>query len=35
MLYELRYTDEAKEGLYRLAKSEPNVYQKAVRLWSL
>lgn len=31
MLYELRYTDEAKEGLFRLAKSEPKVYQKAVR----
>lgn len=31
MTYELRYTDEAKEGLAKLAKSEPKNYQKAVR----
>ncbi len=31
MTFELRFTDEAKEGLFRLAKSEPKSYQKALR----
>lgn len=32
MHYEVRYTVEATDGLFKLAKSEPKVYQKAVRL---
>ena len=31
MIYELKYTDEANEGLVRLAKSEPKVFQKALK----
>ncbi|MBQ4507964.1 MAG: Txe/YoeB family addiction module toxin [Paludibacteraceae bacterium] len=31
MIYELRYTDEANQGLVRLAKSEPKAFQKALR----
>lgn len=31
MIFELRYTEEAKIHLVQLAKSEPKVYQKAVR----
>ena len=31
MIYELIYTDEAKSHLFQLAKSEPKVYQKALR----
>lgn len=31
MIYEIRYTDEANEGLARLAKSEPKVFQKALK----
>ena len=31
MIFELRYTDEAKEHLVQLAQSEPKVYQKTVR----
>ena len=32
MRYEIRYTNEANEGLIRLAKNEPKVFQKAVKL---
>ena len=32
MHYEVRYTVEATDGLFKLAKNEPKVYQKAVRL---
>ncbi len=31
MTFELRFTEEAKEGLFRLAKNEPKSYQKALR----
>lgn len=31
MLYEIRYTSEANEGLFKLAKSEPKVFQKALK----
>ena len=31
MRYEIRYTDEANEGLVKLAKSEPKVFQKALK----
>ena len=31
MIFELKYTEEAKSHLAQLAKSEPKVYQKAVR----
>ena len=31
MLYEIRYTNEANEGLVKLAKSEPKVFQKALK----
>jgi len=31
MTFELRYTEEAKSHLAKLAKNEPKVYQKALR----
>ena len=31
MMYELRFTDLANEGLERLAKSEPKAFKKALR----
>lgn len=31
MGYEIRFTDLAMQGLAKLAKSEPKVYQKALR----
>ena len=31
MMYELRFTDLANEGLVRLAKSEPKAFKKALR----
>lgn len=31
MIFELRFTDEAKDGLYKLAKHEPKAFQKASR----
>lgn len=31
MMFELRYTEESKSHLAKLAKSEPKLFQKAVR----
>jgi toxin YoeB len=31
MMFEIRFTDLALSGLVKLAKSEPKVYQKALR----
>jgi len=31
MTYEIRYTPKANDGLVKLAKSEPKVFQKALR----
>ena len=31
MVYEIRFTDLALQGLAKLAKSEPKAYQKALR----
>ncbi len=30
MIFELRYTEEAQEGLAKLSKSEPKAFQKAL-----
>ena len=31
MIFEVRYTDEANQGLVKLAKSEPKTFKKALR----
>lgn len=31
-MYEVRYTEQAKEGLKRLKRNEPQAYKKAVKL---
>ena len=31
MIYEIRYTDEANKGLFKLAKHEPKAYQKVLK----